>query len=90
MSPPNSNICIVLPGSGPAEYSQTFIRAHIERLSAIVSYLDRFPVNTADATSTQVHYDNRKKLKQNAKVFLHRYVLNPTKKSLFTKLFQNS
>jgi colanic acid/amylovoran biosynthesis glycosyltransferase len=85
MNPPNSNICIVLPG--PAEYSQTFIRAHIERLSGIVSYLDRFPV-TAYATPTQAHSDKRKKLKQNAKGFLHRYVLNPTKRVYLRNFFR--
>jgi colanic acid/amylovoran biosynthesis glycosyltransferase len=86
MSTPNSNICIVLPGSGPAKYSQTFIRAHVERLSGIVSYLNRFPV-TDYATSTQDN-GNRKKLKQNAKVFLHRYVLNPTKKVYLRNFFR--
>jgi colanic acid/amylovoran biosynthesis glycosyltransferase len=89
MSPPNSNICIVLPYR-PA-YSETFLRAQIERLSATVNYLDRFPVNAAAACAwTQLRYNNTRMLGDKAKASLHRYLVNPAKKIYLRNFFKTN
>jgi colanic acid/amylovoran biosynthesis glycosyltransferase len=72
-----SNICVVLPY--PADYSETFLRAHVEGLSGVVNYLNGFPVDTRDAYGIHKEYEKTQRLEQRLKGFLHRYVVNPGK-----------
>ena len=82
-------VCIVLP-AGPA-YSETFIKTQIERLSATVSYLNRFPVDTTTTCGwSQLRCDDTRMLKDKAKASLHRYLLNPAKKVYLRHFFKSN
>ncbi len=83
-----SNICIVLPRAYASPYSQTFVRAHIERLSPIVTYLERFPVDVAGEAPREACDDTAMKLKHTVKMSVHRYLLNPAKKTSLRKFFR--
>ena len=80
----HKKICIVLPY--PPSYSETFLRTHIEKLSAVVSYVDRFPVLANDADASGTVCDSYGKLLETFKSTTHRYVLNPAK-SLYLRNF---
>ena len=84
MSQIQKKVCIVLPY--PPSYSETFIKCHVEKLSAAVNYLERFPVNVDIANSNEVSYDSYGKLVQTLKSTVKHYVLNPAK-SLYLRNF---
>ena len=85
---PASNICIVLPY--PPVYSETFLLAHVDRLSASVNYLERFPVEVANEYPAQTFVDRTEKLKQRFKASLHRYFLNPAKRVYLKNFFKTN
>jgi colanic acid/amylovoran biosynthesis glycosyltransferase len=84
----SSHICIVLPYR--LAYSETFLQAHIERLSATPSYLERFPIESADVSWHQGSPSNTAKLKHRAKMALHRFALNPAKKIYLRNFFKTN
>ena len=88
MSKQKSNICIVL--RSPLGYSETFVQAHVDRLSAIVNYLERFPVDTANEYPIQVDSGTTEKLRQKFKASLHGYVLNPAKNVYLRNFFRKN
>jgi colanic acid/amylovoran biosynthesis glycosyltransferase len=88
LSKQKSNICIVLPG--PLSYSETFLQAHVDRLSATVNWLERFPVDTANEYPIQMDSGTSEKLRQKFKASLHGYVLNPAKKFYLRNFFRQN
>src|SRR5690348_7879908 len=85
MAKVQSNICVVLPY--PPTYSETFLTAHVEKLSAIVRYLKHFPVDTDHPQFKNVS-NGTEKLKQRCKAALHGCVLNPTKRVYLRNFFR--
>ena len=85
---PNVNICVVLPS--PVAYSETFLQAHIDRLSAAVCYLGDFPVVVDEVFPKQISTDRTEQLKRQVRVCLHRYILNPVKKNSLRKFFKKN
>jgi glycosyltransferase involved in cell wall biosynthesis len=83
-----NNLCIVLPC--PPDYSETFLKVHVEKLLPRVSYLGRFPIDTASEFSAQAVHDDGEKLKQRCKASVHRYVLNPAKKIYLRNFFRSN
>jgi glycosyltransferase involved in cell wall biosynthesis len=88
LSKQKSKICIVL--RSPLAYSETFVQAHVDRLSATVNYLERFPVDTANEYPIQVDSGTTEKLRQKFKASLHGYVLNPAKKIYLRNFFKRN
>ena len=88
MSKSKANICVVLPS--PVAYSETFLQAHIERLSAAVNYLGDFPVVVDEVFPKQISADRTEQLKRQARVCWHRYGLNPIKKHSLRKFFKRN
>jgi colanic acid/amylovoran biosynthesis glycosyltransferase len=82
------NICVVLPGA--PSYSETFLRAHIERLPAIVNYAHRFPIDAGEIYSSTPSSDSIERLKQRSKAYVHRYVLNPPKRIYLRNFFRRN
>jgi len=82
----NANICVVLPS--PVAYSETFLQAHVERLSAAVSYLQDFPIDIDYAFPKQLSPDTGEWLKRTLRVSWHRSVLNPIKSMSLRKFFR--
>jgi glycosyltransferase involved in cell wall biosynthesis len=82
----HKKVCIVLPY--PPSYSETFLRCHVEKLSAVVNYLERFPVTVNGAYGSQLSYDDYGKLVQTLKSTAHRYVLNPAKNVYLSNFFR--
>jgi glycosyltransferase involved in cell wall biosynthesis len=68
-------------------YSETFLQAHIDRLAATVSYLGDFPIDVDEVFAKQISSDGTEQLKRQARVCLHRYVLNPIKKKSLQRFF---
>jgi len=85
---PNVNICVVLPS--PVAYSETFLQAHVDYLSAAVNYLEDFPVVIDEVFPKQISADRNEQLKRQARVCWHRYVLNPIKKNSLQKFFKRN
>src|SRR6266550_1892216 len=83
-----AKICITLPY--PPAYSETFLQAHIDRLSSAVNYLHDFPVDIDDVFPKQISADRTEQLKQNARIYWHRYYLNPVKRKLMRKFFKRN
>ena len=84
----NVNICVVLPS--PVAYSETFLQAHIDRLSAAVNYLQDFPIDVDEVFPKQISADRTEQLKRQVRVCLHRYILNPVKKHSLRKFFKRN
>jgi glycosyltransferase involved in cell wall biosynthesis len=66
------------------------LQAHVERLSATVNYLERFPVDTGNEYPIRVDCDKTEKLRQRFKASLHGYVLNPAKKVYLRNFFRKN
>ena len=86
MSQIQKKVCVVLPY--PPSYSETFLQGQVEKLSAAVSYLERFPVNVDVAYSNQESPDQYGKLAQKFKSTVHQYALNPVKNLYLRNFFR--
>ena len=84
----NANICVVLPS--PVAYSETFLQAHVDRLSAAVNYLEISPLMSTMRFQKQISTNRTEQLKRQVRVCLHRYVLNPLKKTSLRKFFKRN
>jgi colanic acid/amylovoran biosynthesis glycosyltransferase len=82
------NICVTLPSL--VAYSETFLQAHLDRLSGIVNYLGDFPVHVDEVFPRQISADQTEQLKRQVRVLLHRYVLNLIKKNSLRKFFKRN
>jgi len=82
------NICVILPS--PLGYSETFLQAHIDKLSAAVNYLQNFPVDIDDVFPKQTSSAGAEQLKQRLRVCWHRHGLNPIKKISLRKFFKRN
>jgi colanic acid/amylovoran biosynthesis glycosyltransferase len=80
------NICLVLPY--PPAYSETFLQAHVARLSGAVNYVERFPVDTNLEYPIQRNCGDTEKLRLRSKACFHRYILNPAKKVYLRNFFK--
>jgi colanic acid/amylovoran biosynthesis glycosyltransferase len=85
---PNPNICVTLPC--PPGYSETFLRAHVDNLSAAVNYLQDFPIDIEDALPKQTCFSRADELKRKVRVCWHRYALNPVKKHSLRTFFKRN
>ncbi len=83
-----AKICITLPY--PPTYSETFLQAHIDRLSSAVNYLQDFPIDIDDVFPKHISADRTEQLKQSARIYWHRYYLNPVKRKLLRKFFKRT
>jgi colanic acid/amylovoran biosynthesis glycosyltransferase len=83
-----AKICIILPC--PPGYSETFLNAHVEKLSAAVNYLDRLPVDVDDQFLNQQFYDKAHELRQTLRAYWHGCLLNPLKKISLRKFFETN
>jgi colanic acid/amylovoran biosynthesis glycosyltransferase len=72
------NVCVVLPYN--IVYSETFLQAHIDRLSASVRYLQSLPIDIDDLFSSQPGSDSVEEAKRRLRATWHRFLLNPLKK----------
>jgi glycosyltransferase involved in cell wall biosynthesis len=88
LSKQKNNICIVL--RSPLGYSETFVQAHVDRLSATVNYLERFPVDTQIEYPIQLDYSKTENLRLRFKACLHGYFLNPAKKIYLRNFFKRN
>ena len=87
MSTPNSNICIVLPGSGPAEvFTNVYPRScrEIVRDRKLLEPVSRYRLRDFDSRQWQ-----QKKAETERQSVLASLRLESDKESLFTKLFPN-
>jgi glycosyltransferase involved in cell wall biosynthesis len=76
---PKKNICVILPYRPRPAYSETFLQAHVDRLSAAVNYSRNFPLDIDDAFPKQMSSDRLVELKRIVRVYWHRYVSNTIK-----------
>ena len=83
-----AKICITLPY--PPVYSETFLQANIDRLSSAVNYLQDFPIDIDDVFPKHISADRTEQLKQSARIYWHRYYLNPVKRKLMRKFFKRN
>ena len=96
MSPPRdlivskskANICVTLPC--PPGYSETFLQAHIDKLSAAVNYLEDFPVDTDDVFPKQTSSARAEQMKRTLRLCWHRGVLNPIKEMSLQRFFKRN
>jgi len=88
LSKQRSNICVVL--RSPLVYSETFVQAHVDRLSGSVNYLERFPVDTENEYPIQLDYSKTENLRLRFKASLHRCFLNPAKKIYLRNFFKRN
>jgi colanic acid/amylovoran biosynthesis glycosyltransferase len=88
LSKQKSNICVVL--LCPPGYSETFVQAHVDRLSGSVNYLERFPVDTENEYPIQLDYSKIENLRFRFKASLHRCFLNPAKKIYLRNFFKRN
>src|SRR5215471_17018315 len=78
--------CIVLPY--PPAYSETFLKTHVQHLSAPVRFLEQFPVAVHDSYRFRAAYDKNEIFKQRLKGVLQGYALNPVKRIVLRKFFR--
>ena len=88
MNTQKKNICVILPS--PLGYSETFLQAHIDKLSATVNYLQNFPVDIDDVFPKQTSSARVEQLKRRLRVCWHRHGLNPIKKISLRKFFKRN
>ena len=81
-----SKTCVVLPY--PPAYSETFLKTHLQHLSAPVRLLEQFPVDVQDTDRFQLSCDKNEMLKQRLKAVLQGYVLNPIKRTNLRNFFR--
>lgn len=74
----------------PISYSETFLQAHVDRLGAAVNYLGDYPINVDEAFPSQISSDRTEHLKRQARVYLHRYLINPLKTTSLRKFFKKN
>lgn len=72
----------------PIAYSETFLRAHVEKLSAAVTYLEYYPIEIDDVFAKPVDSDWNAELKRIIRSSWHRYLLNPLKSRSLRKFFE--
>src|SRR5262249_13483132 len=80
-----SKTCVVLPY--PPSYSETFLKTHLQHLSAAVRFLEQFPIDVHDTYGSYSRNRNEM-LKERAKAVLQGYVLNPVKRINLRNFFR--
>jgi colanic acid/amylovoran biosynthesis glycosyltransferase len=83
-----TNICVTLPS--PIAYSETFLQAHVDRLSAALNYLQDLPIDLEEVFPKGSSSDRTDEFKRRVRVSWHRYILNPRKKISLRKFFKRN
>jgi colanic acid/amylovoran biosynthesis glycosyltransferase len=81
-----ANVCVTIPS--PISYSETFLQAHVDRLSTVVSYLGDFPVDINEIFPREISSGKTEQLKRQVRVCLHGAVLNPLKRASLRRFFK--
>ena len=88
MSKSKANICIILPS--PPAYSETFLQAHVDNLSAAVRYLHDFPIDIDEVFPKQIFSDRADQFKQTLRACWHNYIVNSIKKKSLIKFLKRN
>ena len=72
----------------PLGYSETFLQAHVDKLSAAVNYLQDFPVDIDDVFPKQIFPPDAEQLKQTTESLLASAWSESYQKKITAKIFQ--